>query len=208
MAKAHLHPDPPAPNHDDSESDPRQPHKQKTMCEYRRLAGEVGASAPGEGAAVVPGSPAAFLSRPPPPHPSPTRGGGCSLLPRASGGASLLRRGARVPSRAPDVKSWRYACQGNVRGAGWATRPAGSSIALIASRLPPPPIAGEIGASAPGGAAAVTRDRRAAFPGATTPHPIPPPQAYEIHTFRRRQPCLMAWNWVRPRSMTMGPGLP
>src|SRR5271166_5449082 len=31
---------------------------------------------------------------------------------------------------------------------------------------------------------------------------------YEIHTFLRLHPCLMAWNWVRPLSMTIGPGLP
>jgi Uma2 family endonuclease len=31
---------------------------------------------------------------------------------------------------------------------------------------------------------------------------------YDIHTFRRLHPCLMAWNCVRPLSMTMGPGLP
>jgi len=28
---------------------------------------------------------------------------------------------------------------------------------------------------------------------------------YGIHTSRRLHPCLMAWNWVRPLSMTMGP---
>jgi septum site-determining protein MinC len=39
------------------------------------------------------------------------------------------------------------------------------------------------------------------------PH-LPPVVTYEIHTFRRLQPCLMAWNWVRPLSMTIGPGLP
>jgi hypothetical protein len=36
----------------------------------------------------------------------------------------------------------------------------------------------------------------------------PPLEGYGIHTYRRLQPCLMAWNWVRPRSMTMGPGFP
>ena len=36
----------------------------------------------------------------------------------------------------------------------------------------------------------------------------PEGQAYEIHTFLRLHPCLMAWNWVRPLSMTIGPGLP
>ena len=38
----------------------------------------------------------------------------------------------------------------------------------------------------------------------------PPPQAYGIHTFAmawaRSQPCLVAWNVVRPICMTFGPG--
>jgi hypothetical protein len=33
-------------------------------------------------------------------------------------------------------------------------------------------------------------------------------EGYKIHTSRRVQPCLIAWNLVRPLSMTMGPGLP
>jgi hypothetical protein len=35
-----------------------------------------------------------------------------------------------------------------------------------------------------------------------------PVRLYAIHTSRRLQPCLIAWNWVRPLSMTMGPGFP
>jgi hypothetical protein len=38
--------------------------------------------------------------------------------------------------------------------------------------------------------------------------PLSHGKPYEIHTFLRLQPCLMAWNRVRPLSMTMGPGLP
>ena len=37
---------------------------------------------------------------------------------------------------------------------------------------------------------------------------LPPVLRYKIHTSRRVQPCLIAWNLVRPLSMTMGPGLP
>jgi hypothetical protein len=31
---------------------------------------------------------------------------------------------------------------------------------------------------------------------------------YEIHTFRRAHPCLIAWKRVSPWSMTTGPGFP
>ena len=54
--------------------------------------------------------------------------------------------------------------------------------------------------------------RRRGLSPSSSPHLSPPLSPllspYKIHTSRRLHPCLMAWNWVRPLSMTMGPGFP
>ena len=57
-------------------------------------------------------------------------------------------------------------------------------------------------------AIAYNRVLLAAIGGADRLSRLPPVLRYKIHTSRRVQPCLIAWNLVRPLSMTMGPGLP